>query len=131
MLDLDSCQDNSHLRACQCLEVHLNQFPASINWDISLLCVHVRWIFSRKSSLVEQGFPSHVLLFSSSRHVQHRRWQYAGTEGVHLLEEAGPEWELAAAGFFQRKSKQGLECESFRNSIMLLLSGECSYSPPQ
>lgn len=72
-----------------------------------------------------------TLLFSSSKHVQHRPWQYAGTEGVHLLEEARPEWELTAAGFFQRKSKQGLGCESFRNSIILLLSGEWSYSLPQ
>lgn len=104
---------------------------SSINWDISPLCVHVKWILSRKNSLVEQGFPSHVLLLSSSKHVQHRPWQHAGTEGVHLLEEARPEWELPAAGSFQRKSKQGLECESFRNSIILLLSGEWSYSLPQ
>lgn len=50
--------------------------------------------------------PLTVLTFSFNKHVQHIRRQYAGTEGVHLLEEARPEWELTGSDFLQRKSKQ-------------------------
>lgn len=129
VLDLDSCQDNSHLRACQYLEVHLYQSPASISRDISPSCVHVKWIFSMKNSLVEQDFPSHV------PHAQ-LQWTCAAQmmaicRNRRCPSSARPEWELTAACFFQGKSKQGPECESFRNSIVLLLSGEWSYSLPQ